>query len=98
MESTLAIPQTSCARLVIERLLGKALLTAHLLTGSAEQAQSAAMEAVNSWNPHNEAEADLCTKGLQAAVKVQISSNPSPSSHTGAASSHSQRAARGAKA
>ena len=81
MESTLAIPQTPCASQGIESLLGKALLTAHLLTGSAEQAQSATMEALNAWHPYLETEADLWTKVLQAAAKEPIPATSSPSNH-----------------
>jgi hypothetical protein len=55
----------------IERLLGSASLVAHLLTGSVEHAESAAMAAIESWDPDNETEDALYQKVLLAAAKAE---------------------------
>ena len=62
----------------ILRLLDRALLTAHLLTGSLQQAEKAALDAVDSWNPGEEPEEVLFQNVLDAAARAP--SNPDSSS------------------
>jgi DNA-directed RNA polymerase specialized sigma24 family protein len=61
----------------IPRLLDRALLTAHLLTGSLQQAEKAALDAVDSWDPGEEPEEVLFQNVLDAAAQAQVQPNPS---------------------
>jgi hypothetical protein len=56
----------------IEHTISKAFLTAHLLTASTEQAESATMEAIDSWNSDEETGEALFRSVLDAAVRVQM--------------------------
>ena len=73
-----AIATTSKTGQGILRLLDRALLTAHLLTGSLQQAEKAALDAVDSWNPGEEPEEVLFQNVLDAAARAP--SNPDSSS------------------
>jgi hypothetical protein len=57
------------------------------LTGTAEQAQSAAMEAITSWDADNETDDALYTKVVEAAARAEILSNALPPSELDAAAS-----------
>lgn len=61
-------------------LLNRALVTAHLLTGSLERAEQAVVEGINSWNPDQEPEAALFDRVVEAAAaRVGIRQIPSAS-------------------
>jgi len=65
------------------RLLDHALLTAHLLTGSFQQAEEATLGAIGSWRPDEEPEEALFQSVLNAAAQAQVEPNPtSPDSST----------------
>ena len=56
----------------IEDIVGRAFLTAHLLTGNVEQAESATIAAIDSWNPDDETEEVLFEKALAMAARTRI--------------------------
>ena len=56
----------------IEDIVGRAFLTAHLLTGNMDQAESATMAAIDSWNPDDETEEVLFEKALAMAARARI--------------------------
>jgi len=60
----------------ILRLLDRALLTAHLLTGSFQQAEEATLGAIGSWRPDEEPEEALFQSVLNAAARAQVEPNP----------------------
>ncbi len=60
----------------IVRLLDQAFLTAHLLTGSSEQAEVVTLQAIDSWRPGEEPEGVLFRNVLDAAAHAPIESNP----------------------
>jgi DNA-directed RNA polymerase specialized sigma24 family protein len=65
----------------IDGTTSRAFLAAHLLTGSAEQAESAVMEAVDSWDPDDDSEEALFERVLNIALRGPISDAPdSPAS------------------
>jgi DNA-directed RNA polymerase specialized sigma24 family protein len=53
------------------RLLDRALLTAHLLTGNLQQAEEATLDAIDSWKPGEEAEEVLFQNVLHAVTRTQ---------------------------
>ena len=55
----------------IEDIVGRAFLTAHLLTGNMEQAESATIAAIDSWNPDDETEEVLDVAGPCHPVELQ---------------------------
>jgi DNA-directed RNA polymerase specialized sigma24 family protein len=55
----------------IESTIGKAFLTAYLLTANAKQAETAVLEAVESWDPDHESEDVLFENVLGTAVRSQ---------------------------
>jgi DNA-directed RNA polymerase specialized sigma24 family protein len=59
----------------ILRLLDRALLTAHLLTGSFQQAEEATLGAIGSWRPDEEPEEALFQSVLNAAARAQLEPN-----------------------
>ena len=59
-----------------DRLIGRAFLTAHLLTGNTEQAESATMTAIDSWNPEEESEEALFQDVLDTAVRAPVQFRP----------------------
>jgi len=59
----------------IVRLLDRAFLTAHLLTGSLQQAEEATLDGIDSWRPGEEAEEALLQNVLNAAARAQVESN-----------------------
>jgi hypothetical protein len=61
----------------VEHTISKAFLTAHLLTGSIEQAESAVTDALASWDKDKDSLADLFQAVLDAAVRRQDSGPPS---------------------
>jgi len=61
----------------IEHTVSRAFLTAHLLTASTEQAESATMEAIDSWNPDEETEEVLFRNVLDGATRAQTKHVPS---------------------
>ena len=63
----------------IRRLLDRALLTAHLLTGSLQQAEEATLDAIESWRPGEETEEELLQNVLGAASRVQVEPSTSHS-------------------
>jgi hypothetical protein len=73
MDDIAATPQAGQG---IARMLDRALLTAHLLTGSLEQAEKATLEALDSWNPDDEPEEELLQHVLDAAARAQVEPNP----------------------
>lgn len=56
----------------IEHTIGRAFLTAHLLTANATQAESAVVEAIESWHAHDETEQALLLRVVQAAVREPV--------------------------
>ena len=60
----------------IEDIVGRAFLTAHLLTGNMEQAESATIAAIDSWNPDDETEEVLFQKTLAMAARASIKRVP----------------------
>jgi hypothetical protein len=73
MEYTIATTQ---AQQGIVRLVDRALLTAHLLTGNLQQAEKATLDAIESWNPGEEPEQVLFENVLNAAARVQAEPRP----------------------
>ena len=61
----------------VEQTISKAFLTAHLLTGSIEQAESAVRDALASWDRDKDNLEDLFQAVLDAAVRRQDSGAPS---------------------
>ena len=64
------------------RTIGKAFLAAHLLTASAERAETALMEAIVAWDPEDENEEALFRRVLDAAANDRHSS-VAPGAKTG---------------
>ncbi len=62
----------------ILRLLDRAFLTAHLLTGDLRQAEEATLDAIDSWRPGEEPEALLFQNVLDAAARAHVEPNASP--------------------
>ena len=60
----------------VEHTINKAFLTAHLLTGSIAQAESAVTDALASWDKDKDSLADLFQAVLDAAVRRQDSGAP----------------------
>jgi DNA-directed RNA polymerase specialized sigma24 family protein len=60
------------ARPAIARLLERAFLTAHLLTGSIQQAEDATLKGLDFWNPDEEPGEALFQNVLDAAARAQI--------------------------
>ena len=54
------------------RLLDRALLTAHLLTGNLHQAEDLTLDAIDSWRPGEEAEQVLFQNVLDAAARARV--------------------------
>jgi hypothetical protein len=52
-------------------VIDRAILTAHLLTGSLQEAERAALKAIDSWNPDEEPEDVVFNSVLEAAARVQ---------------------------
>lgn len=52
----------------ITHLTNRALVTAHLLTGSLAQAEQAVLEGIDSWNPDEEPEEALLDRVVEAAA------------------------------
>ena len=73
MDDIAATPQAGQG---IARLLDRALLTAHLLTGSLQQAEEATLEAIDSWKPGDEPEEVLFQHVLDAAARAHVEPNP----------------------
>jgi DNA-directed RNA polymerase specialized sigma24 family protein len=69
MDDTAAMPKAGQGVL---RLLDRALLTAHLLTGSFQQAEEATLGAIGSWRPDEEPEEVLFQNVLDAATRAQV--------------------------
>jgi len=67
----------------IMRLIDRAFLTAHLLTGSLQVAERAALEAIDSWNPDQEPEEVVFNHVVEAAART-IPENPPDSDASGA--------------
>jgi DNA-directed RNA polymerase specialized sigma24 family protein len=67
---------TSRAGQAIVRLLDRAFLTAHLLTGSFQQAEEATLDAIDSWRPGEEPEGVLFQNVLDAAARAPVEPNP----------------------
>jgi hypothetical protein len=88
MECTAVAPLTAGTRQSIERAVCKAFLTAHVLTGSTEQAESAAIEAIDSWHPDNETEEVLFGNVLRAAARANIQRKPKQSGDPEAGASY----------
>jgi len=71
----------------IEDIVGRAFLTALLLTGNTDQAESATMAAIDSWNPDDETEEVLFQKTLAMAARAPIKRAPSSSNEPDVAGS-----------
>lgn len=72
----------------IEQTISRAFLAAHLLTASTEQAESATMEAIDSWDPDEEPEEMLFQSVVGAAARSSIKPAPSISNKSGVAGSY----------
>lgn len=76
MDDVAAIPKSGQGVL---RLLDRALLTAHLLTGNLQRAEEVTLDAIDSWRPGEEAEQVLFQNVLDAAARARVepgTSNP----------------------
>jgi len=62
------------------RLISRAFLTAHLLTGNAEQAERVTLKAIGSWNPEEESEEALFQNVFDAAVRSPVKLKSEPAS------------------
>jgi hypothetical protein len=60
----------------LEGATSRAFLAAHLLTASAQQAESAVLEAIDSWDPDGDTEEALFQRVLKIALRRQ--SGPAP--------------------
>jgi len=70
-----------------ELLIDRAFLTAHLLTASIQQAEDAASNAIDAWNPDEESEETLFQNILlDAAARTSV--EPAPDSNPGASGSY----------
>jgi DNA-directed RNA polymerase specialized sigma24 family protein len=72
----------------IEDTISRAFLTAHLLTASTEQAESATMEAIDSWNPDEQTSEVLFRSVVDAAARAHVKHAPSISNKSGVAESY----------
>jgi hypothetical protein len=59
-----------------KHLIGRAFLAAHLLTGNIEQAESATMRAIESWNAEEESEEVLFQNVVNTAVRSPVRFEP----------------------
>jgi hypothetical protein len=73
MDDMAATPQAGQG---IAPVLDRALLTAHLLTGSLQQAEEATLEAIDRWKPGDEPEEVLFQYVLDAAARAHAEPNP----------------------
>jgi len=80
MDDIAATPQAGQG---IVHLIERALLAAHLLTGSLQQAEEATLEAIDSWNPSDEPEEALFQNVLDAAAREQVDPNPNKPDSSG---------------
>jgi hypothetical protein len=62
------------------RLISRAFLTAHLLTGNAAQAERVTLKAIGSWNPEEESEELLFQNVFDAAVRLPVKLKPEAAS------------------
>ncbi len=67
-----AFPENREGKQAIEDIVSRAFITAHLLTGNTEQAESATMEAIDSWKPNDENESALLQITLNAAARAPL--------------------------
>ncbi len=58
------------------RLIDRALLTAHLLTGNLHQAEEVTLNAIESWRPGEEPEESLFEDVLDAAARARFEPDP----------------------
>ena len=65
---------------IADCLIRRAFLTAHLLTGNADQAESLTMTAIESWNPEEESEQALFQDVLETAVRAPVQFKPDAAS------------------
>ena len=70
------VPPASGQGIEIAETIHEAYLAAYLLTGSAEVAESAVVQAVEAWRPEEQSERDLVMLVLKTAVRG--SSGPAP--------------------
>src|SRR5258708_30544397 len=80
MDDIAAPPQAGIA---IMRLMDRAILTAHLLTGSLRTAEEGILQAIDSWNPGEEREEVLFQNVLDAAARAQAEPNPDNTDSSG---------------
>ena len=73
----------NAVRPAIARLIERGFLTAHLLTGSIQQAEDATLKGLDSWNPDEEPEEALFQNVLDAAARAQIQANRPDSEASG---------------
>jgi hypothetical protein len=64
-------------------IIDRAILTAHLLTGSLQEAERAALKAIDSWNPDEEPGDVVFNNVLEAAARAQLQPNTSYSDASG---------------
>ena len=69
MDDIAAMPKAGQS---ILRLLDRALLTAHLLTGNLQQAEAVTLDAIDSWRPGEEAEEVLFQNVFDAAARAHV--------------------------
>jgi DNA-directed RNA polymerase specialized sigma24 family protein len=63
----------------IKQPIGRAFLAAHLLTASTEQAESAIIEAMESWDPEDDSDEVLFQEVLSSALQADVECVPSSS-------------------
>jgi hypothetical protein len=72
-----AIFATPTAGQSSSRLLERAFLTAHLFTGSLQQAEEVTLDAIDAWRPGEEPEEKLFQNVLDGAARAQVEAKPS---------------------
>jgi DNA-directed RNA polymerase specialized sigma24 family protein len=73
----------NAVRPAIRRMIERAFLTAHLLTGSIQQAEDATLKGLDCWNPDEEPGEALFQSVLDAAARAQVQPNRPDSEASG---------------
>jgi DNA-directed RNA polymerase specialized sigma24 family protein len=79
MEYTISAMQAFETQRRIKQTIGGAFLAAHLLTAKTEQAESAVVEAMESWDPDDDSEEVLFLQVLRSALQADVECVPSSS-------------------
>jgi hypothetical protein len=77
MEYVTAGMETCETQRRIKQTIGRAFLAAHLLTASTEQAESAVVEAMDSWDPDDDSDEVLFQQVFRTALQADVEGVPS---------------------